>query len=138
MDEEGRLILDVGRPIQLGELRQFRTYDGLMEGLPTTESNKKHIAFLLSGTKPAVLIEPVERLIDMGGERYPFGTPARLPAVTCIGRFHSRSIGENDPLYFSKLFVIWFQEKFTTPCPSAISNEIAAIDWDTHAENVEI
>jgi len=142
MTKELKLIS--GRLLVLRELREFGTYEGVLEGLPTKEKNRKLLAWLRQEYVYAryavspLLLMPVEREIAMPeGEIYPFGTPAALPSITCIGRFESRSptiAGEGDA---SGLVVIWFQEHFQYPPPSEIVECLESIEWEKYAGNFE-
>jgi len=131
-------VLDSGRRIQLKELRQFRTYEGRAEGLPTKEHNQVLQDRLMASHAgqsyphgPACLIRPEERdLLYRGGKSYPLGTPAAMPAITCIGRFESSSPARDQSMDCSALLVIWFQEQFAFPVDPVAMARIAAIDWD--------
>jgi hypothetical protein len=91
-----QIRLDSGRVIDLCELRQYYTYEGLIEGLPTAEGNRRRISSLMTkhtdestGIPPYVLT-PAEEPVEWDEDRpYPFGTPSAMPSVTCIGRFQS-------------------------------------------------
>lgn len=133
-----------GRTVRLRDLRQRGTYEGLLEGLPTSERNKRLMASLLRDEAhalyavPAYLIAPLEQAIRLPeGESYPFGTPAALPAITCVGRFDSLSPTATGSGDASGLVVIWFQEEFQYPPPSDIVASLQLIDWDAHAGNYE-
>jgi hypothetical protein len=139
-----KIMLSSGREVWLHELNQRLTYEGLIEGLPTIEMNKSHLDRLVAEhqtrrpTTPFYLVPPVETPIDMPpGRTYPFGSPSRLPGVTCIGRFQSRSIGEHNPLYYSELTIIWLQSEFAMPIEPSAFEEIAKLDWDALASNFE-
>ena len=128
MGKAGELDLLSGRRIYLLELRQYLTYEGLLEGLPTAERNKQRLERLVAEyrDKPYAggpyLIRPAERPIEYnrGGEPYPFGTPSALPAVTCVGRFDSLQPARNQSSELSGLVVIWFQEEFAFPIDPAV------------------
>jgi uncharacterized protein (TIGR02996 family) len=134
------------RFISLRELRQSLVYEGLIEGIPTTSMNQRIIERMVAeerarhpnGGEP-YLIQPVERPTE-----YPRGVPklyldsndkpAELPAVACIGRFHSRyGTAEADPDCSSELTVIWFQDDFALPIAVEVWPRLVAIDWDQHA-----
>jgi len=100
MENVGEFDLTSGRRIYLVELRQYYTYEGLLEGLPTAERNKQRLEHLMveHRDKPypggpylmPYLIQPTETPIEYSrSQPYPFGTPSALPALTCIGRFTS-------------------------------------------------
>jgi hypothetical protein len=138
-----KMHLQSGLVLLVRELRQLSTYEGLLEGLPTKEKNQKLIARLLQQqvdpryAVPAHLILPNERMIEMSeGEIYPFGTPAALPSVTCIGRFESLSPTARGKGDASGLVVI-FQEDFQYPPPDEVTARLEANEWEKHAGNFE-
>ncbi len=135
-----------GREIRLMELQQSWTYEGLLEGLPTDRMNKRHLDGLLSERRgkpypqgPVHLIVPTERPIEYSADRpYPFGTPAELPHVTCIGRFESRAVAREESCYYSGLVVIWFQDEFAYPIDPGVMEKLRALDWERLAVDVEM
>ena len=77
-----RITLSTGREVVLEELNQRLTYEGLIEGLPTTSMNKKYLDRLVAEQRemrpksPVHLLTPVGTPMKWPGEeRYPFGTP---------------------------------------------------------------
>ena len=140
-----KITLSSGREVRLRELTQRLTCEGLIEGLPTTRMNKSHLDSLVAKyrakgpTIPFYLVTPVETPIEWLSEKtYPFGSPAALPGVTCIGRFRSLSTGEHDPLCYSELTIIWLQCEFATPIDASVLEEIVGLDWDALASDFEI
>ena len=73
----GELDLPSGRRLHLCELRQYLTYEGLLEGLPTAERNKQRLERLVAEyrDKPFAgepyLIRPTETLIEYNGDGRP-------------------------------------------------------------------
>lgn len=141
MEESGELELSSGRRLYLKELRQFLTYEGLLEGLPTAERNQQKLERLLAEnqTNPydarPYLIRPMEKPIEVH-RPYPFGTPAALPAVTCVGRFTSLEPARDKKSDYSGLVLIWFQDKFALPIDSAVVTTIQELDWEAHAADL--
>ena len=139
MSKTGEFDLSSGRRIYLRGLRQYLTYEGLLEGLPTAERNKEVLERLIDDNryKPdgggSYLIHPTETPIDFSaaGRPYPFGTPSALPAVTCIGRFASLEPARNASSDMSRLVVIWFQEEFAFPIDPDVVARLKALDWET-------
>jgi uncharacterized protein (TIGR02996 family) len=129
-----------GRTVYLRELRQSGVYEGLLEGLPTTEMNQRMIAGMvaaertgLSGHDP-YLIQPRETPLEYPGDRpYPFGQPASIPRIVCIGRFSSFEPARDASRDFSELVVIWFQDEFALPIDVPIWEQLLAINWQEHA-----
>jgi hypothetical protein len=134
------LTLPSKRTIRQLELQQRRTYEGLLMGLPTAEGNRRLLASLPQQHRhygcPAHVIQPQEELLNgngPSGEPYPFGTPARLPPILCVGRFESHEPAADKSADGSGLVVVWFQGGFAFPIDEDAIKAIAAIDWDAHA-----
>ena len=141
MAKPGEIDLPSGRRLYLRELKQYLTYEGLLEGLPTAERNRQRLERLVADhrDKPyeggPYLIRPTETPIeyDRDGHSYPFGTPSALPSVTCIGRFDSLQPARDQSYDLSGLVVIWFQEEFAFPIDPAVDAQLLTIDWEAHA-----
>ncbi len=127
-----------GRTLSMGRLSQWRTYDGLLAGIPDKEINLPRVGELLDqARKLAVagcevfLIEPVLKVreLDRGGENV---VEERLPAISCAARFDSGALTPSGEPY-SSLVVAWFQEAFGVPTDGDILRQIADIDWERHA-----
>ena len=143
MADVGQLDLPTGRQVQLCELRQFFTYEGLIEGLPTAERNKQRVERLVAEYRNGIyadgvhLIRPTETPIEYpSGRPYPFGTPSALPSVTCIGRFTSLDPARDKRCDLSGLIVIWFQQELAFPIDVAVRAKLLAIDWDALAVDI--
>lgn len=65
---------------------------------------------------------------------YPFGEPAALPPVCCVGDFESP---EQDVLYYSYLAVIWFQHDDAFPLGPEAERALVALDWEKLAQRQE-
>ena len=108
-----------------------------MEGLPTVEMNRRIIeaglaeAQQLRGDKP-FLVKPTETPIDHP-RSYPFGTPARIPSIRCIGRWRGQFESRGDLDGWAELTVLWFQEQFAIPIAENIVSQIQALDWNRHS-----
>jgi hypothetical protein len=133
-----------GRVVALRELRQSSTYEGLLNGLPTKERNQKLVSQLLEQHRhqryevAPLLIKAFEREIALpDDEVYPFGTPAALPSVTCVGRFESLDPTTPHSGDASGLTVIWFQDHFQYPPPPEILAQLESIKWESHAGNFD-
>lgn len=145
MIKVGEINLPSGRRLYLRELRQYLTYEGLLEGLPTVEMNSRKIESLLAAhrDKPypgePYLIRPIEKPIEYRSDErpYPFGTPSALPGVTCIGRFDSLDPARDKSKDSSGLVVIWFQDEFAFPIAPDVAERLLAIDWSAHAADLE-
>ena len=134
--------LNTGRKIAVKELRQYGTYEGLLEGLPTSERNKRLIQQLRSdesiasyGVAP-VLLPVTERPIELG-RQYPFGTPAALPPVIVVARFASMRPTTNGQGDASGLTVVWFQDDFCWPPALEVLSQLERLDWESLAASFE-
>lgn len=123
----------------LVEIRQHVTHEGLLEGLPTHEMNEKGIANSKTNAEKEYgmaveVIEPAETPIPYDGDRpYPFGTPAKLPSVECVGRFFRSQFARDKTKDFSQLVVVWYQEDFAFPIAPEIIKKFEALRWDALA-----
>src|SRR5437762_36524 len=93
MSDDYSIQLDGGRDLFLVALNQSRTYEGLLEGLPTKEKNAGIIKRAAKTAQELwrgapYLITPTETAITLDHD-YPFGTPASIPVVVCFARFRS-------------------------------------------------
>lgn len=136
----GAIDLIAGRRIYLVELRQYQTYEGLIEGLPTAERNQQRITALVEQYRDQpypgdpYLIPAIERPIEFNHNRpYPFGTPSALPAVTCIGRFTSTMPALGGPADYSALVILWWQDDYAFPIDPAIFEQFRGHDWIRNA-----
>jgi hypothetical protein len=83
------LIIDSNKEVTVRRIFQWQTYAGLLEGYPTIELNARILAGFKQdaigyfGLEEIYLIEPTQKKIEYEG-RYPFGTPAMMPAITCV------------------------------------------------------
>ena len=139
MNELGEITLQSGRVITLTQLHQRRTYEGLLEGLPTSEMNARQIRGIVSvqlRTAPggAVhLIEPIETPVEgaIPGRGY-----ARIPTITCVGRFQSQQAARVQ-MCASELTVIWFQESFSPSIAPAALAELVKTPWEALAHDFD-
>lgn len=135
---EIRLRLRTGVVIELVALHQVRHYiNSRLEGLPTKEENERGIQSVVSTERKRLnrepyLLEPPQIPLDFPlSEPYPFGTPARIPDILCVGDFQSGNIG-----FSSYLTVIWFQDHFALPISGDIIRAIKEIEWHKFAIRV--
>ncbi|MBE0527609.1 MAG: hypothetical protein IH629_00185 [Thermoleophilia bacterium] len=142
MPNDTDFTLASGRTIRLLALDQYFTYEGLLLGMPTREMNQEMIDRLIARyVHPAeygvpLLLKPEQQPLEVPEHRPVHGTPATLPSVTCIARFNSDGqLGTDD--IWSVLRLIWFQEDFALPIEERVLQQIAEIDWETHARGWE-
>jgi hypothetical protein len=84
------------------------------------------------------LISPEEEKLTYPGNRpYPFGHPARIPSVACVGCFRSYQPARTASGDFSQLVVVWFQDNFALPIDPKVWLQLLAIDWDRHAADYD-
>jgi len=140
-----QIITVTGRQLELRELSQSLTYGGLLEGLPTRRRNQKYLENVVARHQtpqqpPVFLITPAETAIELEpGETYPFGDPATLPRITCVGLFRSTPVAAADAvLNRSELRVVWLQNEFALPIEASIMEDLSKLDWDALAANVEL
>ena len=118
------LPLRDGRTIHLEQLFQYRTYRGLLEGLPNAVRNQE---LVLSASRDAeeklwgdgrpYLLRPAERYVAVPDEvRQRYRCPLReLPRVLCLAVFESFRPARDDSEIYSYLKVVWFQDEFALP-----------------------
>ena len=62
-------------------------------------------------------------------------TGPHLPAVTCIGEFHSGEFAKPDSEPYSSLVVVWFQDAFSPAVSETVVAQIEALDWEKLARD---
>ena len=134
-----RFTLSTGRIVYLRFLEQWEVYAGLLEGLPTREGNEAELKLLVDEARQRdghdpFLIKPTQRPLENDGP-YPFGEPAALPEIGCIGRFHSTPAARDASKYYSALTIIWFQDDYAFPISPDVERAIVAVDWERLARD---
>ena len=128
------LIIENNKEVTIKSIKQWHTYGGLLEGVPTDEMNENIIdrtkkeAKEFLGMDEIYLIEPKQKPIDFDG-KYPFGNPASLPGVTCLVELWCNDVFRNTDKMFSSLCVIWFQEDYAFPIEKKILSKIKEIPF---------
>jgi hypothetical protein len=143
MSDASIIELQSGRRISLDSLTQSRTYAGLLEGLPTVEMSQRIIDRLIATERERgwwvgepYLIPPVFTPLEFWREKlYPFGEPAAIPQITCVGRFRSFPPARDPEAHYSELTVIWFQDQFAFPLHPGILEHLRLLDWDRLARD---
>lgn len=144
VDRKAQLQLHTGRFLYLRELRQWELYEGLLEGVPTSEMNRRRLERIAAeyrgkayGSDP-LLIQPSENLFEWSrDEPYPFGKPATLPEIVCVARFDSLEPARDPDKELSGLGVIWFQNEFAFPIDPVVLDRLMAIDWERYAVDMD-
>jgi hypothetical protein len=138
-----RVILTSGRSLDLSELRLSSTYGGMLEGYPCRPVNDMRIKGLVRAAEhahpsvPVHLVPPPREYPDQyAGASGPVEV---LPAVACVGAFHSTALGrDHDPaLRRSALTIIWFQPTARVPYGYDAEEELRGVDWDGLARDYE-
>jgi hypothetical protein len=144
MVKQGELVLQTGRALSLTFLKQWLVYGGQLEGLPTREKNQYKVADALTQartlkTGEPYLIAPRETPIPYPpGRKYPFGDPAKIPSIGCIGRFHSHQHARDSAKDYSELVVVWFQDDFAFPIDPTVLEQLRQLEWERLAQDYEI
>jgi len=147
--EDWNITLLDGREIRLDSLHQFKTYEGVLCGLPVHPyynerelsaaiRKAKHI-FKAEAQTPWIVppemqrVTVVNRALDEIEKRTGRRPPARqevdfLPPVCSIGLFSSEVITNEVYGSRSELIVIWFQDAFGLP-DSDESGRLREIPW---------
>jgi hypothetical protein len=121
-----KLKLNSGREIKLADLRQFRTYGGVLCGVPTPQRNAEFVEDAL---------KEASEVNDLGLQ--PVLIPPKagtwMPKVTSLALFDSGEPPESPDAY-SSVAVVWYQEEFGLPTDKAVLDGLAAIDWEAHSK----
>lgn len=131
---KGELFIEGNKEVTIKRIKQWLTYDGLLEGLPTARMNNgilldvKEDAKKFCGFDEVYLIEPPLTPIHYDG-KYPFGEPVSLPKVTCIIELWYYTTFRDSEKDFSSLGVIWFQDDYAFPIDKEIIEEMKKIPF---------
>jgi hypothetical protein len=138
------VILATGRQIDLHNLEVSRTYGTFLEGYPFAALNDRHLARdipSLAQRHPLAghAVVPPARTTPPDGPTGSFGPMELLPPIRCVGLFCSGPVSEDaEPvLVESLLAVAWYQETADLPMSEAARAELAKLDWDALARDVE-
>lgn len=127
-----------GVPARPNTLQMRAVYAGLLEGLPTREMNADIVerarkeALALAHHVPVHVVEPPQTPIDYP-RRYPFGSPASLPSIACIGGFTSGYCARDIQQDGSELMLVWFQARMGLPDPTVLAD----VPWCQLARDFE-
>lgn len=138
------IVRSSGRSIELSELRLSSTYGGMLEGYPCKRVNDGTVNGLLRAaerafpTRQVHLVPPALEYPDQTAGA--FGPVEVLPAVACVGAFHSTALEpEHDPvLYRSALAVVWFQPAPNVPSSNGADPALCDIRWEELAQDYEL
>jgi len=141
-------VLADGREVWLTALHQYRTYDGVLCGLPGTDEVRAwpiegaiRMADQLFQCEPSrIAILPPELMLSTvvrarGGQREEV-TVEFLPAVCSIGTFESKAPAADPDADGSEVVAVWFQGAFGPPESGHVTNCIQGIAWDEFARDL--
>ena len=129
-----KLIIEGDQEVTIKSIKQWHTYSGLLEGMPTTKMNSqilsgvKEDAKKFCGFKEIYVIEPEQTPILFEG-KYPFGDPASLPGVACIAEIWHYLPFRDETKDFSALGLVWFQNDYAFPIDNDILEKIKSIPF---------
>ncbi|MFD4024786.1 hypothetical protein ACFWRV_14910 [Streptomyces sp. NPDC058576] len=138
------IVLASGRSLELSGLRMSSTYAGFLEGYPCRRINDMRVSGLLRAAErespraPVHLVPPSIEYPEV--EAGAFGPVEVLPAVACVGSFHSTPVAaDHDPvLYRSLLTVAWFQDSPEVPSGDAAGSVLGDLRWEELAGDDEL
>lgn len=119
---------------------QWRTYRGVLEGVPDRRINQSYMesavkdASRYCGNVPVYLIEPKQKVLRED-VRNPENTKMALPEVTCIALLCSYKPVKDPDMVGSKLAVVWYQDTMAMPVEEAILDQMKQINWSVLAKD---
>lgn len=129
-----KIIIEGNKEAYIERIMQWPTYAGLLEGLPTIETNQWHMESAVAEAKKICyqdeiyLIEPEQTLIPYD-RKYPPGTPASIPGITCIAKIEYDSSFRDENMDYSSLGIVWFQSDYAFPIDENILQKIKEIPF---------
>jgi hypothetical protein len=149
-DARWTTVLADGRAVWLTALHQYRTYDGVLCGLPDTDEVRAwpiegaiRMADQLFQCEPSrIVILPPELMLSTvvrarGGKREE-AMIEFLPAVCSIGTFESKTPAAYRDADGSEVVAVWFQASFGPPEAGHVTNCIRGIAWDEFARDLHV
>ena len=127
-------------PTYLNSFHQWKTYEALHEGLPTTDINigiierVKLRAQALYPQQSIHLIEPELTPFAMEGA---FSEFSQYPRYTCVARILHMEAIRTITKAASSLVVIWMQENYAMPIDEEVLEKIKWIEWDMVADECD-
>ncbi|MBS1635182.1 MAG: hypothetical protein JST26_04610 [Bacteroidetes bacterium] len=134
------LTIEKNKQVLITGLYQWRTYGGLIDGIPHNKMNDRILKELPNRAKklctdiPVYIIEPKQTPIPYDG-KYPFGVPMSMPSVICVAELSSGQPVRDMDMHGSQLIVAWFQDQYALPIDHAILDKIKEIHWSKFAED---
>ena len=150
MSSRYEVTLNSGRDIYLDQLFQYRTYSGLVEGLPTPNYNENLIQRALEYSKTKLwcqyanpfLIVPIQIPIDLSDKqkdkyfKFRLEMPSKLPEMVSLASFESYQPARDKNAMGSILGIVWFQDTFGLPTDEIVE-QMKLIDWENLAYDHE-
>lgn len=123
------------------ELRQSGTYAGLLEGIPTEDTNQRfHIQPLLShkeGGLARILLWAPQTRPEGWPETYMRKPTAALPGVTCVATFQHFKPVRDQKMDASGVIAVWFQDEWAFPIADEVLAKIKSLAWRDVAVDYE-
>lgn len=129
-----------GVKTRLTKLSQSATYAGLLEGIPTLETNEMfHIAPLVNpqGREKRALLWAPQRRIEGRPETFMGRPTASLPAITCVATFDHIWPARDKTMGASYIEVVWFQDEWALPIIPEVLGKIKSLNWKDTAIDYE-
>jgi hypothetical protein len=133
-----------GDKLQLDDLFQYHTHEGLLCGLPMFDMDRIERAIAYAAevfpnhSAPAYVIPPTlhrgRRVFGRGGVQE-VRQWCMLPSCTSFGLFTASRSAHGAKGDFSSILLIWFQDKFGPPDDPRTLRHISELDWDPFAHN---
>ena len=136
----GRFQLNSGVTVSLDSIIQWRTYAGLIAGVPDQAMNERRIsdakktaAEKLSMDCFIHLIIPEITMRRRRSSRGPAGKYPVLPLITCAAVLDSEPLDKSEG-FGSALKIVWFQDDWALPVQPAVLKQICALPWSELAQ----
>ncbi len=138
-----RFHLDCGADVVLDELIQWKTYAGLLMGVPYEEMNARQMEAAkdvacrkLFLDSPVHLIKPKITIKTRKHENGIEESYPSLPAITCVAVLDGPPVTSHGDGAF--LTIIWCQDHWASPIDSEPLREICALSWAALAKDYNI
>ena len=141
----GAVDTRLGARLVLDDIFQYRTYSGVLAGLPfdpisSVESALRRVKDIFPGhDAPARVLAPVlqtghRKEREQGGREY--DEPWQiLPRCTTLAQFTADRPAQGADEPYSSIVLVWFQEHFGLPTDPQILDQIVALDWERYAHS---
>ena len=137
----GHFQLNCGVTVSLDSIVQWRTYAGLIAGVPDQAMNERRIsdakktaAEKLSMDCFIHLIIPEITMNLRSSSHGPAGKYPVLPLITCAAVLYSEPLDKSDA-FGSALKIVWFQDAWALPVQPAVFQQICALPWSELAQD---